>query len=91
MAENLNEKMESLKNKTIILQKEIKEKTYGYIMTALGLVAGLAWNDAIKGLIEYIYPVGRSGLWLKFIYALVITVFLVVFSLILAKFFRKKD
>jgi len=54
-------------------------------------VAGLAWNEAIKGLIEHIYPAGRSGLWLKFVYAVAVTVFLVIFSLILAKIFSKKD
>ena len=30
----------------------VRERTMGYIVGALGLVAGLAWNDAIKSLIE---------------------------------------
>lgn len=91
MEQENNEKMELLKKETVALQKEFKEKTYGYIMGALGLVAGLAWNEAIKGLIDNIYPSTGSGLWLKFVYAVVVTVFLVLFSLILAKIFSKKD
>lgn len=91
MNQENNEKIEALKKETANLQKEFQEKTYGYIMAALGLVAGLAWNEAIKGLIEHIYPAGRSGLWLKFVYAVAVTVFLVIFSLILAKIFSKKD
>lgn len=91
MNEEINEKMEILKKESANLQKEFQEKTYGYIMAALGLVAGLAWNEAIKGLIETIYPASGSGLWLKFVYAVAVTTFLVVFSLILAKIFSKKD
>jgi hypothetical protein len=91
MDQENNEKIEFLKKETVALQKEFKEKTYGYIMAALGLVAGLAWNEAIKGLIDFIYPSGGSGLWLKFVYAIAVTLFLVFFSLILAKIFSKKD
>lgn len=91
MSEETNQKLNNLKSETLSLKKEFQEKTYGYIMAALGLVAGLAWNEAIKGLIESIYPSTGSGLWLKFVYAVIVTVFLVVFSLILAKIFSKKD
>ncbi len=91
MHEEINNKVEVIKKETVNLQKEFQEKTVGYIMAALGLVAGLAWNEAIKGAIEYFYPAGNSGLLVKFVYAFLITAFLVVISLILAKFFAKKE
>lgn len=60
--------------------REVREKTFGYITAALGLVAGLAWNEAIKSLIEYFYPASQNGLAAKFIYAIVITLVVVVIS-----------
>jgi len=35
------------------MRKTAREKVWGYIAAALGLVAGLAWNEAIKGLIDH--------------------------------------
>ncbi|OGF82135.1 hypothetical protein A2924_00405 [Candidatus Giovannonibacteria bacterium RIFCSPLOWO2_01_FULL_44_16] len=63
-----------------MLREEIKQQTKGYIMAGLGLVAGLAWNEAIKSLIEYLYPLDQGSLLAKFVYAVLITVFVVVFS-----------
>lgn len=56
------------------LTHEFKAKTVGYIVGALGLVAGLAWNEAIKGFIDYLYPLGKDSLPAKFIYAIAITI-----------------
>jgi hypothetical protein len=71
------------------VKQEIRDKTVGYIVTALGLVAGLAWNDAVKGLIEYLFPAQKNTLQAKFIYAIIITLFIVFLSVYLVKFFRK--
>ena len=60
------------------IKKEAKEKTAGYILAALGLVAGLAWNDAVKALIDYLLPLGKNGILAKFLYAVLITVFVIV-------------
>lgn len=60
------------------LQKELRERTYGYISAAFGLVAGLAWNDAIRALIEYIFPLSQNTLFAKFAYAILITVLVVI-------------
>lgn len=68
--------MIDLKNEK--LQNEFRERTYGYIAAALGLVAGLAWNEAIKALIEYIFPLSQNTLLAKFAYAILVTI-LVVF------------
>jgi hypothetical protein len=56
---------------------EVKNQTKGYMTAALGLVAGLAWNDAIKSLIETFFPLDKSSIWLKFVYAFLVTLVVV--------------
>ncbi len=62
------------------VSKEVRVRTIGYIVAAFGLVAGLAWNAAITGVIEYIYPAKENSLFAKFIYALLLTALLVAVS-----------
>jgi hypothetical protein len=50
---------------------------------ALGLVAALAWNDAIKATIKLLLS-GNDGLASKYIYAVVATVIAVVVVLVLS-------
>lgn len=71
------------------LRKELREKTIGYIVAALGLVAGLAWNDTVKSVIEFFYPMNENTLWAKFIYAAVITGLVVLVSYFLMKWSKK--
>ena len=82
--------MKTAEEKASIKQR-VREQTVGYIATALGLVAGLAWNEAIKGLIDSIYPAGNGGLGAKFIYAIVITIAIVVVSSYLLRFSQKEN
>ena len=56
------------------LREELAGDTLKYIATALGLVVGLAWNDAIGALIKYIFPLDSNGILAKFIYAIVLTI-----------------
>ncbi|PJE50488.1 MAG: hypothetical protein COV29_03715 [Candidatus Yanofskybacteria bacterium CG10_big_fil_rev_8_21_14_0_10_36_16] len=72
------------------LSKEVKEKTKGYILTALGLVAGLAWNDAIKALIDSIFKIDKNTIIAKFIYATIITVIVVTLATSLLRSDAKK-
>ena len=64
---------------------EIKKQTAGYLTAALGLVAGLAWNDAIKSLIEAFYPFAKDGVFAKFFYAILITIIVVFISISLLR------
>lgn len=73
------------------LKKEIKERSMGYIVAALGVVAGLAWNEAIKGLIDYLFPLSTNSIVAKFIYALLMTLVVVVFTVYLSRLLLKKD
>ena len=54
------------------------------VTTAFGLVAGLAWNDAIQKLIESIMGAGDALTGL-FIYAIVVTIIAVVVTILLAR------
>jgi len=71
--------------------REAKDKVAGYIVAGFGLVAALAWNDAITSLINYFFPNKDGGLLLKFVYALVFTIILIVVSKILIRDAEKKD
>ena len=91
MSENLLKKdnLEKIKKIKDEITKATKEQIMGYIITAFGLVAGLAWNDAIKSLIEYIFPLSPNTLLLKFIYAILITLVVVLISNYLIKLIKK--
>ncbi|HPV70313.1 MAG TPA: DUF5654 family protein [Candidatus Magasanikbacteria bacterium] len=71
------------------LRRELREKTIGYIVAALGLVAGLAWNDAIKSVIEFFYPLNENTLWAKLVYAVLITGIIVLVSYFLLRLSKK--
>ncbi len=73
------------------LNSEMRDKSLGYILTALGLVAGLAWNEAIGSIINIIFPLDKNGVWAQLIYAVVITIFVVVVATSLTKYFANKD
>ncbi|OGM92538.1 hypothetical protein A2755_00375 [Candidatus Wolfebacteria bacterium RIFCSPHIGHO2_01_FULL_48_22] len=60
-------------------------KAAGYILAGFGLVAALAWNDAIQTLVNTIFTAESNTIIAKFIYALIITLVLVIISLRLEK------
>jgi len=60
------------------IRDQVRKQTAGYMAGALGLVAGLAWSDAIKALIETLFTFAKSGIFAKFIYAIIITVIVVI-------------
>lgn len=71
------------------IKDEFRKQLAAYILASFGMVAGLAWNDAVKSTIEYLFPANNGGgLILKFVYALVFTTLVVVASIILN---RKKS
>jgi len=69
------------------LKNEVKKSTIGYVMTAFGLVAGLAWNDAIRSLIEFVFPFSGSGMniWAKFLYAALVTLVVILIGVYVLK------
>lgn len=62
------------------ISKEVRQKTSDLILAAFGFVAGLAWNEAIKALIEELFPAHNNSVWAKLTYALLVTVLVVIVS-----------
>jgi hypothetical protein len=62
------------------IKNEFKNKVLGYIMTAFGLVVGLAWNEAIKEMIDLLFPLEQNSIWAKFLYALLLTILIIIIT-----------
>jgi len=69
---------QNLKNNNI--RKSLRIKTAEYLIAAFSLIAGLAWNDAVKTLIDYVFPLSQNTLFAKFFYAILITFIVVILS-----------
>ena len=73
------------------------EKVSALMIAAFGLVAALAWNDAIKAL--FIGPCGTEGAGAlcmlssggPWVYALIVTVIAVIATIWIAKLANKKE
>jgi uncharacterized membrane protein YidH (DUF202 family) len=72
-------------------KKEFKKQTLGYITAAFGLVAALAWNDAISALIEHLFSIEKNSVSAKLVYALIVTLVVVFISFYLAKLFKEEN
>lgn len=69
-------------------RKEITEKLITLILGGVGLVAALAWNEAIATLFENLLKTTGEVVG-KFIYAVIVTVILAIISLNLQKVLEK--
>jgi len=85
-----SEPLNKIKNGIEEIKREFKEKTVTLILGGFGLVAALAWNEAIKTLFETIFP-KKNELIGKFIYAIIVTIIVVIISLQLRKISEKRE
>lgn len=60
--------------------EEIKNDTIIYMLGAFTFALGLAWNEAIISAIDSYYPLNKGGMTAKFIYAIGLTFFIVIFG-----------
>ena len=95
--ENKNSEVEQIKrikdgfkDELLETRRKFKERTITLILGGFGLVAALAWNEAIKSLFETLFP-ETNALIGKFIYAIIITFVVVILSLQLRKVSKKKE
>lgn len=76
-------------NNDVKEQKNVKEaiveRTVTLILAGFGVVAALAWNDAIQSLVNFLFPLQKNTVIAKFFYALLITIIITVISLRLKK------
>lgn len=77
-------------NKINKTKKAVKTRMLTLILAGFGLVAALAWNDAIQTLFKVLFP-KSEGVVGKFVYALLVTVIIVIISLQLKKASEKKE
>ncbi|MFH1229587.1 MAG: DUF5654 family protein [Candidatus Aenigmatarchaeota archaeon] len=64
--------------------KAFRESFVMFIASALGLVAGLSWNDAIKTAIDTLFP-SAGNLIYKFYVAIIVTVIAVLITYFISK------
>ncbi len=62
------------------MQKEVIEKIAALITAAFGLVAALAWNEAIQEIFRLVFG-EQSGIWAMLFYAVVVTIIAVVVTI----------
>lgn len=67
------------------LKIEILEKVSALATAGFGLVAALAWNDAIKKLFTQIFPQPGGNIVVLFVYAAVITIIVVIITVYLGR------
>lgn len=72
---------------------EFKKQTLLAIITAITLVIGLSWNNAIQDTINYYVPTKYqtgANIWYKFLYASILTIILVILIVVVTKIFGGK-
>lgn len=84
-------KKESIKGEINSIKKEFKGKTFSYIAASLGVVAGFAWNEAIKSLIEYLFPLSAQTILMKFFYAITVTFIVIIILVVLNKILKNDE
>ncbi len=70
------------------LKLEILQKMSELATAGFGLVAALAWNDAIQSLFKQIFGI-QSAVWAKFVYAVIITSLVVFITMRLGNLIAK--
>lgn len=89
--EKVKREFSRIREKHVGLRTELRERTTGYILAAFGFVASLAWNEAIKSFIDQFFPGAKNSVLIKFMYALVVTVVVVVITVYVIKLNEKKE
>jgi len=67
------------------LRIEILEKVSGLATAGFGLVAALAWNDAIKAFFNHFFPKPEDNFLALTVYALIITILVVIITVQLGR------
>ncbi|HBU27823.1 TPA: hypothetical protein DEB00_01770 [Candidatus Uhrbacteria bacterium] len=73
------------------MKAEASTRITGYVLASFGLVAGLAWNEAIKALIEQIFPAPADSILAKLVYATVVTIFVIAVTIIVTHVTKRKE
>jgi ABC-type phosphate transport system permease subunit len=64
----------------IRMKKEVIEKIAALITAAFGLIAALAWNEAIQEIFRLVFG-EQSGVWAMIFYAVVVTIIAILVTI----------
>lgn len=81
----MSEVIQKLSKKSVEVRTAFADQAMSYVTAALSVVAGLAWNDAVKAAINYFFPAQTSSIAAQFIYATAMTFVVVVLTMILRR------
>lgn len=84
MKQRIKDGIKKVYYRTSRVQREAFLKAMTYIAAAFGLVAGLAWNEAIKELIDQYFK-ASSNIISKFIYAVFVTIIVVAVTMYISR------
>ncbi len=73
-----------MKDSVVDVKNQVLTTITTLITTAFGLIAALAWNDAIKAMILAFLP-PQSGITGLLIYAVIITIIAVIATILIAR------
>jgi hypothetical protein len=71
------------------ITKKTINKTRTLIDVAIVTLASIAWADVVKTLLKMVNPIDRSSIKAKFIYAIIITIAVVAYTIYSYKIFGK--
>ena len=77
-----------MKDTTVEMKGQVLTTVATLMTTAFGLIAALAWNEAIKAIILTLFPT-QSGITGLLIYAILITIIAVVATIIIGRAIAK--
>lgn len=73
------------------LSKTMIERMVTLLLGGFSFVAALAWNDAVQSLFHQFFDPKGSGVQIKFIYAIAITVVITLLTLQLSYYVGEKE
>jgi uncharacterized BrkB/YihY/UPF0761 family membrane protein len=87
----MSKKTKKMLRRADAVANEVQEKLISYLLAAFGLVAGLAWNEAIKAGIDAIYSSPEDSLMAKFMYAGILTLIIAIITTIFVLVTKKDE
>jgi len=72
------------------MKREVIEKISYLITTAFGLIAALAWNDAIKAIFVQVFGEAKT-LWPLIIYAAIVTIIAIIVTIWIGRVTAKRE
>jgi len=79
-------KLEEEKRK---IEATFKSQLETILVAAFAFVAGLSWREVINSLMDYLLPLNKDTILAKLLYAIVVTFFLTLTGLYVARFINR--